>query len=301
MSIDAGAYWFGAQIVAGILAYVLGVSAARHSRSAAELILALTVVCVFLWAGRNFIQDVLVRLFPVDLMIYVESTIIIVPFLLMAGSIGALLDDRRSRTYGPVLAIFAFSYLGMNGAWMLTPPVTLAKSNMSVTEAGVVRQSREDTCVAAALATALRAPGVNILTSESEMAELAQVRQGRGATMLRAFHAARAKLLGSELDAELLSLSARQVADIASYDRPVLVTLRSNLARTHMVAICGRTPRGQIIVADPWVESYTPLVGSVDSSGIYLMTRDEFATTYNGLAIVFVDRARLQYPSRNAL
>lgn len=309
MAYDVSVNWFWAQALGAVAAYLIGHALGRRSRSWGEIALASVTLLTVGWALRRFAQDVLLQLFPLDLLVYTESTLIVPFFMMLAGVIAARSEPRlASRLAGPLLAAFGALYLCINGAWMLAPRVSLPAHHAATASEVVIPQTRPDTCVAAALATALRVldraewdragnnlrirddrpPAVD--TSEAEMAELADVRVGFGSTVLRALRAAQRRLAGTSFEARLHSCSANRAIALASPGRPALVTLRAGPDRTHMVALLGRTGDGRVVVANPWLLSTLGESAPGLPEGVALVSLREFTDRYTGAAIVFTDR-----------
>jgi len=286
---DASANWFIAQVLAGLAALLLGRQLGRRSETASEIVLGLVALGSVLWALRRFAEDALIRLAPLDLLIYTEGTLI-VPFIaLLAGTFIGLGERNGRARLGWLLAVFAMTYLVSNGMWMLAP---LAKPHdaLTITTAHGVRQSRPDTCVAASLATALRAPDIGLRMSESEMASLADVRSGHGSTTLRALRGARAALAGTRIQPRLITCTAAEAVTLASRKRPALVTLRAGLRERHMVVLLGSDHAGQVTYFNP-AEEIVSVGGRVWTMrpDAERAPFDEFARRFTGSAIVFLD------------
>lgn len=309
MSTDYSLAFFLVQMGAAIVAYLLGGMIGRQSARWGEVLLGVATLLAIGWAMRFSAEDALLQLIPLGAMIWLEGTLIVPVFMLMVGVAGALIGECRGRRIGLMGACFGLTYLTFNGLWMLSPRVHIAPSVARASDSQLVSQSRDDTCVAAALATVLRAPGIDVQATESEMAALADVRAGRGSTMLRALRAARMRLSARDMDVRLHVCTARQVVRMASAARPALVTVRSaRLGQSHMIAVYGQTALGHVIVADPASERQRdaghlpigkafPETNSDYPPGLRRWDFDEFRSLYRGRAIVFID----QRPASNRL
>ncbi len=288
MLADPSVHWFVAQVLAAIAAYLLGRHVGRDSPSWGEVALLCVTILTIGWAVRDMAQGAMLRLAPLDFLVYTEGTLIVPPFMLIAGVIAGMAERSPRRLSGALLGAFGLAYLGMNGAWMVTPRVVVEHDRPVLLSGGVVAQTRSDTCVAASLATALRAPGINVNATEAQMARLADVRAGRGSTMLRALRAARVRLASAAagVEATLVNCSAAEAVGASSTRSPALVTVRSGLSRNHMVALMGRTGDGRALIANSWCGSE---LGAADGLplGYATMPLEEFARIYNGAAIVF--------------
>ncbi len=299
MLAEASWNWFIAQALACVVAYLLGRAVTSTSRSLQEIALLATVVALVGLALRGRVMEALVAVIPLDVLVYVEGTLIVPPFMFLAGILSAPKPGRsfeegegarlqlHTGKLGPMLATLGMVYLVVSGAWMVMPRVPASQIANVTMGAGFSQQSRDDTCVAAALATALRAPGIDLHVTEAEMADLADVRVGQGSTMVRALKAAELRLAGGDIEPRLYNYSAHEVVQMATASRPVLVTIRSGVSRTHMVAVLGMS-RGKVLIANPW---RTQRSSSVAGSGLERMSLEHFSKSYVGSAIVFIDRA----------
>jgi hypothetical protein len=85
-------------------------------------------------------------------------------------------------------------------------------------------------------------------------------------------------LEGTGLEPSIVSLSADEVAHVASRNLPALVTLRAGPTQQHMVVLFGRRPGGMLRVFDP--------AGVVEIDG--MMDPETFRRRYTGSAIVLL-------------
>ena len=155
-----------------------------------------------------------------------------------------------------------------------------------VTAQGVTLQSRGDTCVPAACATALRQMG--IATTEGEMCHVVMARPGRGSTLARAAYGLRRHLARRGIDVLLENLDADEVMWTARPTRPVLVVIRSSLAADHMVVVMGRLGDG-VVIANPSPGAHggvSPMPLKLNM-GFEMYRPEDFARLYRGGAIVF--------------
>lgn len=296
LTADVSINWFLAQALGAAAAYLIGLGVGRRSQAWGEIAIAIIAALTIGWALRLSAQDALLRLIPLDFLVYTEGTLIVPFFMALAGIVGARCEKRGQKRAGPLLAAFGLLYFTVNASWMVAPRVPVAAPGVILLSDSVVLQTRSDTCVAAALATALRSPGVGIDTCESEMAALADVRAGHGATMLRALRAAQRRLTGEHVQANIHTCSAREAAKIGTRARPVLVTLRSGPLNTHMVAVLGLARTGDVLVANP--ASDPSLRPGLLPLGVSMMPMSDFARRYTGSAIVFTDRAPVRHAAR---
>jgi hypothetical protein len=147
-------------------------------------------------------------------------------------------------------------------------------------------QSRADTCVAAACATAVRRLGLH--ATEREMCHVVQAKPGRGSTLARAALGLREHLASHGIAVALEDLSADEVVYAARPDRPVLVVIRSNPVADHMVVVLERIG-DTVLIANPSPGEH----GGVSKLpyqlpwGYEMFSMEDFAKLYRGGAIVF--------------
>lgn len=282
---DISVNWFIAQFVLCAFGYFLGRSVGRSLPAIADIAILLIVTFSVIWALRERALDTLATAAPLWALIYFESTLIVPPFMFMAGILAGRAGEPRAQRLGVLCAGFGMAYFIFNAAWMITPRVDDALSSRAVA-AGPVTQSRDDTCVAAALATALGSSGVGLQVSESEMARAVDIRAGRGATLLRALKGLQYKLAGADLEPRLITTSADKLAAIASDDRPVLVTLRAGSTMTHMVVLYGRAGAGSVRIFNPSASDFA--WGASD-----YMDFEDFRRRFTGNGIVLLPRGAL--------
>lgn len=275
--------WFLAQAVLCVGAWLTGRAIGRNSHAWGEILLATLAALSVAWALRDRAAAVLLDFFPLDSWVYLEGTVIAPPVLLVAGALSVHPHQRRARWLGPALAVFGAAYFAFHGAWMLRPMPHPATLDTVRHTSGATMQSRSDSCSAAAMATALRAYNLGFVVSEADMARFADLRAGAGATPARVVRGLRMAMQGTALEPRLVSLSAAEVAHVASPDMPALVTLRTGGAQHHMVVLYGRVPGGLLRVFNP----------SEGASQGALMDPDTFRRRYTGSAIVMLPRDSL--------
>lgn len=296
---------FLAQLALLALAFVIGEMLGRRSAKVAETSALLLAPLAIGWALRSGAQDALLRILPLDVLVYTEGTLILPVAMFVAGAVtGARahgVEWARVWRTGPLLATFGVAFFVNSAMWMLLPaarvadwipPARVAHTTDARRLPSVFFQSGSESCVAAALATALSASGVGLRMSEADLVELADVRKGVGATMLRAYKGLRDALIRSPFEPVLHVATAEEAIAMATRDRPVVVALRSSLTQSHMVVVFGKNHRGDVVLANPWRNTSLGEPVSGAPEGIRRLSFDTFKQLYRGQAIAIVDRAR---------
>jgi len=278
MQPEVSVNWFLAQAVLCVGAWLTGRAIGRNSPAWAEILVATVAAMTIAWAIRDRASAVLLDFFPLDAWVYLEGTVIAPPLLLVAGALSANREHPRGRWIGPALAAFGAAYFAFHGSWMLRPAPNPATLETVRYDRGGSLQSRDDSCAAAAMATALRACNLGFSVSEADMAWFADMRSGAGATPARVVRGLRMALSGTGLEPSIVSLSAEEIAHVASLDRPALVTLRAGPTQHHMVVLFGKRAGGMLRVFDP------AAVAGFDG----VMDPDTFRRRYTGTAIVLL-------------
>lgn len=273
--------WFLAQALLCAGAWMSGRAVGRRSPGWSEMLIASLAALSVAWSIREPLTGVIVDLLPWGSWVYLEGTVIAPPVLLAAGALSAHPHHARTRWLGPALAIFGAAYFLFHGAWMLQP--VPARDTLSTARYGAgftTLQSRADSCAAAAMATAVRAEGIGLTVSEADMAELADLRVGYGATPARVLLGLQRALAGSGVEPTLLSLTPEEAAHVATPEAPVLAALRAGRTRRHMVVVYGRHAGGSVMLFNPAADAASPHSD--------LMPFDEFRRRYTGSAIVLM-------------
>ena len=240
--------WFTGQALFSLFMLFVGRYLGRRGGRA----IALTMLtCMFLllgWSLRALEPTLYFNILPLNLLVYVEGTGNVPIFMLFIGVIWTQQKDLRARRTALPMFILAVLYFLWNGMWMIMPYPT-GKESITEPEGGmgshgaVVFQYSEESCVAAAAATAMLAPGINKPISEADMIRLTETRSTRGSTAIRALYGLRKFLKGSGIEAGLVNINADGAANMASLDLPVLAPVHSGIAMEHMVVIYGHPPR----------------------------------------------------------
>ena len=244
-----------------------------------------SVLLILLAAIPRFKPTLLHTTFPLGLTIYLEGILATFPWMLMVGILWSGRAFRRLHRAAILMIVLGFVYFLFGGVWMILPDVRPYERETR-TKQGVTLQSRPDTCVPAACATALRRIGVP--TTEAEMCHVVMAKPGRGSTLARAAYGLSHRLAHLAVTVSLRDLDLDQVLALASPSRPVLVVIRSNIAADHMVVVLGREPRG-VIIANPSPGDHGRVrkLPIKTNFGFEVFAPDDFARLYRGGAIVF--------------
>ena len=264
MGVNVG--WFVSLSAAAVLAFALGHLVGRRSGRMAWLGLTLGMMLLLGWVTLLKHPAVAVHILPLHLLAYLEGTGAVPAFTFIIGIVlarSALPRQKRLASLALCLAVLYF----LNGSlWLLqsTPQVGFAEA----TDRRIVLQSQEFSCVAAASATALNL--LDLPTSESQMAQLAQVRPGTGATLLRAMQGLQRRLDGTGHHVELLQPT---LTELASLPTPMITPVAYERTRQHMVVLLSVTDRA-VLIADP-------------ALGVLNLSPSHFARYYTGRVLVF--------------
>lgn len=207
--------------------------------------LALALAAMLLWPLFRVLPVHAVGLLGPWVVAHVELTGIIVPAAMFFGLAARLVPRAADRRAMHVLLALAAAYAVRAGLWMTPFASDFAHLPPTRMQGGVCLQSDDSTCVAASLVTLLHA--LRIPAQEAEMARLAGVEPGAGATDSRALLALQRKLAGTPSRARYASLD--QAALIAA-PKPALVQLGWGFFTSHMVTVLAADERG-VTLGDP--------------------------------------------------
>ena len=257
----------------------------RKSKRARTVALLATLVLIALAAIPRFKPTLLHTTLPLSVSIYLEGVLATYPWMMLVGLVWAGRFTANLRRAAPLMLLLGIVYFLFGGVWMVLPDVRPYERE-NRTAQGVTLQSRGDTCVPAACATALRQMG--IATTEGEMCHVVMARPGRGSTLARAAYGLRRHLARRGIDVLLENLDADEVMWTARPTRPVLVVIRSSLAADHMVVVMGRLGDG-VVIANPSPGAHggvSPMPLKLNM-GFEMYRPEDFARLYRGGAIVF--------------
>jgi hypothetical protein len=252
--------------------------------------LFVTLALIALAAVPKFKPTLLHTMLPLGVSIHLEGVLATFPWMILVGLVWAGRFTANLRRAAPLMLLLGIVYFLFGGVWMVLPDVRPYERE-SRTSQGVTLQSRPDTCVPAACATALRKLGIP--TTEGEMCHVVMARPGRGSTLARAAYGLRKHLARRGIDVVLKNLDADEVVWTARPSRPVLVVIRSSLAADHMVVVLGRLRDGVVIAnPSPGVHGGVSPMPVKLNLGFEMYRPEDFARLYRGGAIVFEPQQR---------
>jgi len=257
--------WFIAVASLAALAWAVGVSVGRSSIAVSRSALVLSVAGLLAWGYLMRRQEVAVQLIPAAVLSRVEGVAAIPLFMLVVGIAWTRAHLSRQRHVIGWAMVVGAIYFVQGGWWMLQTTPAMGQSR-SIGD-GIVLQSQDYSCVAAASATALNLLGIH--ATEAEMAELTETRSGTGATTLRAMAGLQRKLEGTGYRVDLIS---PDYARLCRVEPPALTPLQFDAARRHMVTLLNVGPQGATYV-DPL-------------EGIAYLERKQFIKVYRGQVLV---------------
>ncbi len=263
--------WFVVMAVVSALMLRLGVWLGRGSRRRAGLamVLGFSLLAWWLWLHKH--PEVAVRVIPVSMLSQLEGIGAVPAFMLIVGIAWSMSRLPRQRKVTLAAALLGGVYFLHGGLWMLqTTPTASFGGNM---QDGVVMQTQDYSCVAAACATALNDLGLT--ATEAQMAELTQTRPGTGATLIRALEGLENRLAGSGFQARLVEPTYQQ---LMATRPPVLTPLRFETTMLHMVVLRRVNEHG-VLIADP-------------TNGEIWFDRPEFEAHFTRQALVFEPRGK---------
>jgi hypothetical protein len=265
------AAWFFGWATLSVVCALGGVRAGRQSDVAGRVLLALGVCWLVGWAWLVRDPSLGVRVVPVSVLSRIEGVGSVPAFALVLGVAWAWSRRTRQRAIVCWAGGLGAVYFLSGGLWLLqeTPASVMGQTPAD----GPVMQSQDYSCVAAASATALSLVGIH--ASEAEMAELAQVRPGTGATLVRALDGLNRKLEGTPYQAELLRLS---IPELKRAPLPAITAVELEVGRRHMITI--------ELMGNRYIRIHDPVDGTLNID-YYTLSR-----WYRGEAIVLVPRGR---------
>lgn len=262
---------FASQCILALAAFLVAPSIARKDRRVWGWVCAGAFVCMLLWPLMRVFPTVAIQLFGAQAVACIELTGLIIPAALLFSIAARQVPRAPDRRAIFMLLAVAGVYFGWAGRWMLVD--TLPNLGPTQMQGHVCKQSTEYTCVAASMVTMLRARGIE--ADELEMARLAHVQVGGGATDSRALWALEHKLAGTGLQPVYETLT---LADLAAAPKPLLVQLDWGYFVSHMVPVMA-ADAASVTIGDPLTGSRT-------------MTTAEFAESWKRQAIMLVRVAK---------
>lgn len=243
MSWSAG--WFVVWAGLSLLAMAFGHHLGRRGATWTRITILAGVLLMVAWSWLIRHPSVAVRVIPVQVLSHIEGIASVPIFMLIVGVAWQHAKMARQRHVIIWATLLAITFFVKSGWWMVqsTPAVGFASQiNMSQP---VVRQSQDYSCVPAACATALNLLGIP--TTEADMAYLTQTRPGTGSTTIRAMDGLQQRLVGTDIDVQLLEPG---YAELRSLPMPAITPLEYEAGYRHMVTII-RVSASGVWLADP--------------------------------------------------
>ncbi len=256
------------QVVIALVAFFLAARVARARRWTWISVCVGSLGAMLLWPLMRVLPVHAIRWFGAGFVACVELTALAIPAVMFFGIAGRHVPKKSDQRAILWLTAAAGLYFVKAGWWMLSSgvPAGLAAAPTKFDPHGVCLQRTDYTCVAASMVTMLRARGIE--ADEVEMAALAHVQVGGGATDSRALWALEHKLRGTAFRASYRRLDHAGLVDAP---KPCLVQLDWGYFMSHMVPVMEANDR-IVVIGDP-------LTGRRE------MTVAAFGEKWKGLAI----------------
>jgi len=269
--------------------FILGRWLGRRPKHVAQIAVFATVGLIALAALPRFRPALVAEVVPLWLLAHLEGVLGVMPWMTLVGVLSSSRLSTALRRSSPLLVVMGLVYFLYGAIWMVLPVIAITEpENRSVND--VTLQSRHDSCVPSASATALRRLGVR--ATEAKMCAVVRAKPSRGSTLVRAAWGLQAYLDSFGIDAELEDLGAIEVAERARRNRPILITVKSSLVADHMVAVLGMYGENVLIAnPSPFGEdgSFRALPIQL-GDGLEVFAMDEFERMYRRGAIVLTPR-----------
>jgi hypothetical protein len=243
----ASTLWFIGLLAMAACCFAIGAHFGKRSKRVGQLALLVLVGLIAIAAIPRYRPAFVAEYVPLEFLVRFEGTFGVYPWMAL---IGVLVTSKLSSTLRramPLLVIMGLLLFLHGAVWMVLPVIEITERE-DRTETGVTLQSRHDSCVPSACATAVRRFGVS--ATEAQMCEVVQAKPSRGSTLVRAAWGLRDFLAPHKLDVTLDDLTIEEVVAKARRNRPVLVTVRSSLVADHMIVVLGAYGE-DVLIANP--------------------------------------------------
>lgn len=259
-------YWFVGIALVTVLSWLIGVRLGRGPTWLGRWGLLLAGAMMIGWGWLVHHPSIAVSLIPLSLLSRIEGVGGVPVFMFILGIAWARSCIRRQRLVISWAMLIGTIYFVNGGMWLLqqTPSSVMGQSQSG----DAVLQSQDYSCVPAACATALNL--LNMPSTEAQMAEYTQTRPGTGATMIRALHGLRMRLIDTTTVPVLLE---PEWDTLSRLPMPALTPLQFEATRRHMVTLTD--------VGEHGVWMMDPMDGST------FLDKEEFLTYFRGQVIVF--------------
>lgn len=256
---------FVVQLILGAGAFVVAPRVERWGRAGARAVCAGALVALLLWPLMRVFPAEPIALLGAPAVACVELTGLAIPAVLFFSLAARRVPKASDRRAILLLTAVAAVYFVRAGWWMISPGVS-DLDPLRIDSRGICRQTTGYTCVAASMVTMLRANGVE--ATEEEMARLAHVEVGGGATDSRAIWALERRLAGTGLRPRYCKTD---YAGLIAAPKPCLVQIGWGYFMSHMVPVMSADSE-RVVLGDP-------------ECGKREMTAEAFGGTWKGTVI----------------
>ncbi len=238
--------WFILQVVLTAIAAAAVPWVSRQKPMVWKTVAGAAFGALLLWPLMRVFPVAFVRWFGAETIAHLELTGQAVPAVLLFGILARHVPRKQDGRALLAVTLMAAVYFAKAGWWMVGSGVPdLGAAKNSGEDPMVAMQTTEYTCVAASMVTMLRAHGIE--TTETEMAQLANIEVGSGATDSRAILGLRRRLAGTGLVVEYQSLD---LPGLIAAPKPVMVQLGWGYFTSHMVPVMDASEEF-VVVGDP--------------------------------------------------
>jgi hypothetical protein len=243
----ASIIWFIGLLAIAACCFVAGARLGKRSRQVGQTSLFVLVCLIAVAALPRYRPALAAEYVPLSLLVHLEGTFGVYPWMALVGVLAMSSLSSTLRRAVPLLAIMGLLLFLHGAVWMVLPVIQVTEVE-DRSETGVTLQSRHDSCVPSACATAVRRFGIS--ATEAQMCHVVRAKPSRGSTLVRAAWGLRDFLAPHEIDVTLEDLTIEEVAARARRNRPILITVRSSLVADHMIVVLG--PYGDdVLIANP--------------------------------------------------
>lgn len=285
----ASILWFIALLALAGACHLLGRWVGRKPKAVAQIAVFVAVGLIGLAALPRFRPGLVGEYLPLWLFVRLEGVFGVLPWMALVGVLATSKLSTALRRSVPLLLTMGVVYFLYGAIWMVLPVIHITEpENRSAND--VTLQSRHDSCVPSASATAMRRLGIS--ATESQMCDIVQAKSNRGSTLVRAAWGLKHFLEQYNIDVSLEDLTLEEVVEQSRRNQPILITVKSSLAADHMIAVLG--PYGRdILIANPspFGDDGTYKALPIDlGDGLEVFSFDEMRRMYRRGAIVFTPR-----------
>ncbi len=265
MSTNIPVIAFGMQAALVLLSILAAGPIAKRPRAVWASVFVVSLALLLAWPLMRFRPTMFIELLSAPAASCIELTGIALPGVLLLA-IAAYHVPKPSDAGALRLLLLVIAVYFVRAGWWMVSPAGSHLEPGKVDADGVVRQTTGSTCVAASMATLLRARGFD--ATEQAMADLAFV-DSTGATDSRAVWALQRFLTGR---GGRVRYESMDYPALIAAPKPALVQLDWSFFYSHMVPVMEATD-SQVVIGDPL-------------TGLRTMKADAFMRAWKGQAIV---------------